>query len=58
MEEVYDALVELKASTDKQAEQQEELIASVRALTDMLAHSIDATKELIEELQTKKAKGR
>ena len=58
MEEVYDALVALKTSIDKQAEQREELTASVRALTDMLAHSIDATKELTEELQAKKPKGR
>jgi hypothetical protein len=51
MEEVYDALVALKASIDKQNEQQESLIASVQALTEMIGHSIDATKELTEQLE-------
>lgn len=50
VEEVYDALMALKASIDKQNEQQEDLIASVRALTEMIGHSIDATKELTESL--------
>jgi hypothetical protein len=59
MEDVNDALMSLKRSVDHQAEQQQNLIASVRELTEMLAHSIDATKELIESLnEAKTAKPR
>ena len=48
--EIYDALVDLKQSIDKQNELQATAIANMQELTRMLAFTIDAIKELTEEI--------
>ncbi|MCO5132458.1 MAG: hypothetical protein M9932_18205 [Xanthobacteraceae bacterium] len=53
MEEVYDALVDLKRSIDKQNELQEETNAILRALIGTLQESGKATADLTELLQKK-----
>lgn len=53
MDEImYDALVDLKKSVDRNNELQEEVSAAIRALTEMLGHSIDSMKELTEALDS------
>jgi hypothetical protein len=53
MEEIYDALVDLKRSIDKQNELQEETNAILRALIGTLQESGQATADLTELLQKK-----
>lgn len=45
---IYDALVDLKKSVDRQIELQERMVNATESLTEMLAHAIDAMKELTE----------
>lgn len=58
MEEVYDALVDLKRSIDKQNELQEETNAILRALIGTLQESGQATADLTELLQKEGLAGR
>ena len=58
MEEVYDALVDLKRSIDKQNELQEETNAVLRALIGTLQESGQATADLTELLQKEGLVGR
>lgn len=58
MEEVYDALVDLKRSIDKQNELQEETNAILRALIGTLQESGQATADLTELLQKEGLSGR
>lgn len=51
MEEVYDALIDLKASIDKQNELQEQTIALLRSLIGALASAAQASDDLAEQLQ-------
>lgn len=51
-EMVYDALVDLKQSIDRQNELQQNMAGAIRELTEMLGHAIDALKELTEELSS------
>jgi len=47
---IYDALVDLKQSIDRQNELQQQTIGAMQALTEMTAHAIDAIKDLTESL--------
>lgn len=58
MEEVYDALVDLKRSIDKQNELQEETNGILRALIGTLQESGQATADLTELLQKEGLAGR
>lgn len=55
MEEIYDALIDLKRSIDKQNELQEETNAILRALIGTLQESAQTTTDLRELLQSRGA---
>jgi hypothetical protein len=52
VEEVRDALLELKRSIDEQRELQEMANARMSALTEMMAHLIEALQEFREKRPT------